>query len=217
MASLCQNIKLSLLFWFFKCAFCFDFVSGCQLTSAEKYCLSFLLSDLSKNKKFSICSKQVRRVRLTWEVHALHALALTCSRPALQRHACAILLGNTRGQCAEIRSWELWLQEVLQLLFPMTLLLTVTYSHRPRMFTLSPGAARGCRVLAGLHATLHREQRDLCVSSTLMQTSNSGCEPKQDCELHLISLAWRATWLLCMLWCLCNISISALDIALDIQ
>lgn len=40
-----------------------------------------------------------------------------------------------------------------------------------------------------------------------------GLRAKRDCELHLISVAWRATWLLCTLQRLRNNSISALDMA----
>lgn len=149
------------------------------MTNTEIYCLSFPLSDLNKNKKFLICSKQVQRVMLTWGVHAWHALALTCSRPALQRRACAVLWWDTRGQCVKIKSWELRLQEALRSLFPMTLFLTWIHSRESTIFALSPWAARGCSVTAELQTVQHREQRDLSVSSTLMQTSHSGCEPNK--------------------------------------
>lgn len=155
---------------------CFFVSTLRQPTSAEKCRLSFLLSDLKNPKKQNV----LNLLQTSAACHAdIRSSGGACTPTGLLQTTTAEVLlqfcwENTRGQCLKIKSWELWLQEALQSLFPMTLFLTLTHSRRECLHfrpQLHVGAV--CSL------SLHRKQSDPSVSLTLMQTFNSGCAPNK--------------------------------------
>lgn len=175
-----------------------------QPTSAEKCSLSFLLSDLENPKKQNV----LNLLQTSAACHSdIRSAGQACTPTGLLQTTTAEVLvqfcwENTRGQCLKIKSWELWLQEALQFLFPMTLFLTLTHSRQPtsRMFTFSPAAARGCSVFAESAQKAERPERLINTNANIQFRQRA----KQDCGLHLICVARRATWLSCMSEAICK-------------
>lgn len=73
-------------------------------------------------------------------------------------------------------------------------------SFTSRMFTFSPAAARGCSVFAESAQKAERPERLINTNANIQFRLRA----KQDCGLHLICVARRATWLSCMSETICK-------------